>query len=390
MSVRTVTVSQIPSVTIFVRHRADCPRVGDEFYKGCKCSKHFRWSHGGKQYRRAAKTRTWSIAEERRREIEAQFKAADPAHPVRSVELQTVSRPTIDKAIQLFLSDRKTQGLDPTAYKKHERELGRFKDFMAKRGKFFPHEIGLTDLTEFRETWVDLYASSLTRSKVQERLRGFLRYTVNAKMLDQMPVLSPIKVDVPPTLPLTEKQYAKLLETIPVEFKSAERVRRMRALIRLMRYSGLAIQDAVTLEKTKLKKDARKGIWKVVTSRQKTGTHVSVAIPPDVAEEVIAVGELNGHPDYFFWNRQDGKPKAAVDVWERAFKRAFKAAGMPEGHSHQLRDTFAVSLLEKGTPIEEVSKALGHTSIKTTEKSYAPWVTVRQDRLDSLIVASWG
>jgi integrase len=67
------------------------------------------------------------------------------------------------------------------------------------------------------------------------------------------------------------------------------------------------------------------------------------------AEEVMAVADLNGHPDYIFWNREGGKPKAAVDVWERTFKRAFKAAGMPSGHSHQLRDTFAVRLLEKGT-----------------------------------------
>jgi integrase/recombinase XerD len=130
-------------------------------------------------------------------------------------------------------------------------------------------------------------------------------------------------------------------------------------------------------------------LYSVVTSRQKTGTHVSVPIPPDVAEEVKAVMELNDHPDYIFWNRKDGKPKAAVDVWERAFKRAFVAAGMPSGHSHQLRDTFAVNLLQRGIPMEEVSKLLGHTSIKTTEKSYAPWVTARRDRLDSLVVGTF-
>jgi site-specific recombinase XerD len=43
---------------------------------------------------------------------------------------------------------------------------------------------------------------------------------------------------------------------------------------------------------------------------------------------------------------------------------------MPDGHHHQLRDTFAVGLLEKGVPMEVVSKALGHESIKTTEKHY--------------------
>jgi len=389
MTVRPIQVPAIPAVTVVVRHSKDCPRAGDEFYRSCKCPKHLRWSYKGKLYRQAAKTRTWSIAEERRREVEDRFRAADPTTPVGDIRIESQSRPTIEQAVELFLSDKLTQGLDPTAHQKHVRELGRFSEFMAKRGKFFPHEIGLTDLTEFRATWVHLYPSSLTRSKVQERLRGFLRYCFNAKMIDHLPQLSPIKVNEPPTLPLTESQYAKLLEVLPVEFKSAERVKKMHALVRLMRYSGLAIGDAVTLERTKIIKDTKKKVYRVVTSRQKTGTHVSVALPPDVALEVIEVMELNEHPDYIFWNRKDGKRKAAVDVWERAFKRAFKAAGMPSGHSHQLRDTFAVELLNKGIPLEEVSKLLGHTSIRTTEKSYAPWVEARQDRLDALVMGTF-
>jgi integrase/recombinase XerD len=55
----------------------------------------------------------------------------------------------------------------------------------------------------------------------------------------------------------------------------------------------------------------------------------------------------------------------------------------------RLRDTFAVDLLEKGGPLEEVSKLLGHESIKTTERSYAKWVKGRQDRLDNLVTGTW-
>ncbi len=51
---------------------------------------------------------------------------------------------------------------------------------------------------------------------------------------------------------------------------------------------------------------------------------------------------------------------------------AFAAAGLDDGQhmkSHRLRDTFAVELLQRGVPMEEISKLLGHTSMKTTEKS---------------------
>jgi integrase/recombinase XerD len=57
--------------------------------------------------------------------------------------------------------------------------------------------------------------------------------------------------------------------------------------------------------------------------------------------------------------------------------------------SHRLRDVFVLDLLEKGVPLEEVSKLLGHESIKTTERSYAKWVKGRQERLDSLVMGTW-
>ena len=49
-----------------------------------------------------------------------------------------------------------------------------------------------------------------------------------------------------------------------------------------------------------------------------------------------------------------------------------------------------MDLLEKGLPMEEVSKLLGHESIWTTERSYAKWSKGRQDRLDALVVGTWG
>jgi hypothetical protein len=48
-----------------------------------------------------------------------------------------------------------------------------------------------------------------------------------------------------------------------------------------------------------------------------------------------------------------------------------------------------VSLLEQGVPLEEVSKLLGHESIKTTKKYYAKWVKARQDRLDAFAIGTW-
>src|SRR5579859_7623633 len=134
-----------PIVTIFVRHSADCRYKGDEFHKSCRCAKHLRWSYGGKQYRRAAKTRSWAIAEQAKKRVEAQFETgANPASAINTVV--PVSKPTITKAKETFIAGKRNQGLTEKLVNKFVLELGRFDEFMEKRSKFFPSEITLEDL----------------------------------------------------------------------------------------------------------------------------------------------------------------------------------------------------------------------------------------------------
>ena len=57
--------------------------------------------------------------------------------------------------------------------------------------------------------------------------------------------------------------------------------------------------------------------------------------------------------------------------------------------AHRLRDTFACELLKAGVSLEHVSKLLGHTSIRTTKKSYSAWVPSRQEVLDNAVISAW-
>jgi integrase/recombinase XerD len=371
-----------PLITIFVRHSKGCPGTGNEFYKACRCRKHLRWSYLGKQYRKATKQRTWAGAERAKREHELSYALADkPAEPERP--------PMVRQTVESFLSDKQGQNLKPAVLKKYRRELGRFRDFCEQVGTFYLAQVSLPELSEFRLSWEAEYPSSTTRQKVQSRLRTFFQYALRAGFIHRNPALgmSSIKAEQAPTLPLTPEQFNRLLGAIPKAFPNPTKAARVHALVRCMRYSALGIGDAVRLERSKVQYDAASDLTRIITSRAKTGVDVSVPIPPDVARELLAVP--NPNPSYLFWRTGNGNPQTAVGHWQTALRVLFREAGMPEGRPHQLRDTAAVEWLNAGIPLEEVSRLLGHLSIKTTEKHYSPWVKSRQDRLDSLVVATW-
>ena len=90
----------------------------------------------------------------------------------------------------------------------------------------------------------------------------------------------------------------------------------------------------------------------------------------------------------FLW-AGESKVDSATGDWQRTLKGVFKQAGIPDGHAHRFRDTFAVGLLQAGVPMERVSVLLGHSSMKVTEKHYSPWVRARQEQLEADVRRTW-
>jgi integrase/recombinase XerD len=157
---------------------------------------------------------------------------------------------------------------------------------------------------------------------------------------------------------------------------------RIEPMILLLRYSGLRMQDAACIERKRLLVD------KVFLYQQKTGIPVYCPLPSDVATKLTAVE--NDNDRYFFY---DGKsqPESMVKSWDRVFTKVGQIADppVPNCHPHRFRDTFAVSLLLKAVSLDSVSKLLGHSSIKVTERHYAPWVKARQEQLEAEVRRIW-
>ena len=61
------------------------------------------------------------------------------------------------------------------------------------------------------------------------------------------------------------------------------------------------------------------------------------------------------------------------------FKKEARRLGIPDIRFHDLRRTFGYNLIRQGRPIYEVSKLLGHSSVTTTERHYAPLLATEID-----------
>jgi integrase len=337
-------------------------------------------------YRQSGKTSKWDVATKQARNIEAKYEAeltGKPAPPTRGI--------TIEQAVRIYLVDRESQHLKRSTLSKLETIFQKqmvtwFHDLNIR----FLREIDLPQLIGWRGSWSD---GPLASRKKQERVKGFFWFCYRNRWIAENPAigLSKIKVTAKPVDVLTREEFDKLVAaTHEYGRKESERAR-IRALLLLMRWSGLAIRDAVTLERSRLSADDR-----LLLYRTKTGVPVSCPIPPHVAEGLRTVPDgLRPNPAYFFWSG-NGDAKSAVADWQRAFRKLFALADLknPDGtkrrvYPHVFRHTFATQCLASGVPLEDVAMMLGHSSTRTTEKHYSHWIKARADRLEASVRQAW-
>jgi integrase/recombinase XerD len=355
---------------VYVRHSDDCPHKENKFWRRCRCRK---WIYVPGEVRRiSAKTRSWEQAEREARRLSGAAPVSDGyGQGVRS-------------AVNAYLEDKEQQSLSKSWTYKIKREMESLTAWCDRKGILLLSELSLHNLEDYRKTWT---GAAITRHKRQERLRSFFLYCMRHRWVAENTAanLSGIKVSTSPTLPLTRDEFKRVLECAaeynPRSSDREWRRRRARAMLLLLRWSGLRLGDAARLERSRLDKEGN-----LLLYMSKTGESVFVPLPDQAVEALRTLRSPNRR--YFFWTGTSTK-ESAVYRWWTTLKAIFKAAGVPDAHPHMLRDTFAIECLLSGVPIDQVSMLLGHSSVKITEKHYSPWVRARQQQLQESVRKSW-
>jgi integrase/recombinase XerD len=257
------------------------------------------------------KTRNWERATKLAREIEEGKKP----------------RVTIAEATDAFVRDAEARGLRPASVYKYRLLFKQLKAFSEKEGLELLSECDVETLRRFRESWIN---KNYSARKKLEALRTFFRFAHESSWTDSNPALliKPTKVDDPPTLPYTQAEFRSVIEACGKyprpEHPNERRGARLKALVLLLRYSGLRITDAVTLSKHQIED----GVLKLRTA--KTGTDVRVPLPPRAVDALDALPTTGG---YYFWSGH-GTKKSCVGDYQRSFKKLYKLAGVENGHEN--------------------------------------------------------
>ena len=175
---------------------------------------------------------------------------------------------------------------------------------------------------------------------------------------------------------LTEEQMNKLMDLTPVPGSQMEMAK---DLFVFQMFTGLSYADTQTFDLSQYQKEiVRDEItgeetvrWKHIGERVKTGVpYVSMLLPP-----VVEVLERNG------WR----VPRMNNQRYNQMLKAIGMCIGVERLHSHMGRHTFATWMLSNGARIENVSRMLGHTDIKMTQRYAKVLAEDVYDEFDSVV-----
>lgn len=276
-------------LSIYRRHLKDCDHRNEgRAYRRCKCPIWADGLLGDQDIRESLKTRDWQKASDLVHQWESWGAKEDPkAKP--ETELLTIAA-----AWESFVKDAESRGLQPDSIRKY-RHLERLAaEFANSKGLRYLREFDVVMCREFRTTWT--VKNNAARKRL-EYLRAFFRFAQESGWIAQNPAkdVRPPKVIDPPTMPFSRPEIDAMLTAAPnLEVK---------ALILLLRYSGLCIGDAATLSSERIQDG------KLLLRTAKTKVMVYVPLPDFVVAALDAVRRRNG---FYFWSGESRKSSVCV------------------------------------------------------------------------------
>jgi site-specific recombinase XerD len=254
-----------------------------------------------------------------------------------------------DKHNELYKDNVLCGKIDNAALYKYKKSRERVADYLQSIDKT---DIKLKDITpSFIEGYQNYCLKTLktnTTNKQLKMLKKILSFAVKERLLDVNPfqiTLKEEKLDYH-TLTIEDVKYLLSVEI------TDKRIASIRDLFVFQSMTGLSYADMASLSMDDIKDDV------IIKRRKKTDVQFVIPVLP-IVKSILEKYEYK-------------LPIISNQKYNQYLKVLGDVCKMPMSlHSHLARHSYACILLNSGVDMKTISKTLGHSSMRTTERIYA-------------------
>lgn len=281
--------------------------------------------------------------------------------------VRLASAPTIGRTLDGFAADLAgKKKLRPRAIETYLRAVRRFAAWLGEEST----HAEITEASIGRYQIAKGHLAPATIGKELSAIRAYCRWCIRAGLRHDDPTLNLERPKRPDPLPRAlSSRDLRLLERIlaaplpALARKARQRIRRDRRIVLLGLFAGLRLSEIATLDWKCVDLDAE-----TITVRDGKGGRdrvvpIAARLLDDLKEtpEERQRGAVAGHAD--------GRALSYKSI-PHVFNRWLSDAGL-DISAHQLRHTYAVTLLRAGADIRAIQTLLGHSSLAVTERYLA-------------------
>lgn len=290
-----------------------------------------------------------------------------------------VGAPPISDTLDSFAAGLAGRKVRRRTIETYSRALLRFEVWLgntATVASITAHSIGRYQVTKG-------HLAAATIAKELSAIRAYCRWCIRAGLRADDPTLEldwPKRADpIPRALTARELRLLDALLDRPLPFldtKSRRRIARDKRIVLLMLYAGLRLEEVADLDWKEVDLDTG-----VLTVRDgKGGRDRQIPIAARLSQDLQTTPET--HQRGAVCGHTNGKPLSYKSI-PHTFNRWLSDEGF-DISAHQLRHTFAVTLLRNGADIRTIQTLLGHRSLSTTERYLALDLEDKRRAIDKL------
>lgn len=275
------------------------------------------------------------------------------------MQMDTQSKITLHEAQQQFVEDLKSSQRATATVLAYGKDVEQLVTFVGEQHKYEPSLINEQDIENFKVYLKNGKYTSKSISRKVNSIKSFFRFLKVQNLVGDNPAahVSHPRYEVAPPRVLSKLEYRALRDACRDDV-------RLSSIIELLLQTGVRIGELSSLQIDDVDLKKKQVLIKPYESRDERTVPLSEAAVKAI-ESYLAVRPKSGDNTLFL--TKTGNPFLVRNI-RTAVDRYFKIAGIENAKVNDLRHTFIVHQLRAGTPINYVSRLVGHKRLSTTEK----------------------